>query len=78
MNVPSLLSASDQHEQKKKIGSGSSHWEEMPQANDHKHITPKQWQREFPNQMHVVSGENQDFSLRDYVECSLILLYNNR
>ena len=50
----------------------------MPQANDQKHVTPKQRPCEFPNQKLVVSGGKQDQSLHDYVECSLILQYSNR
>ena len=64
---------SGQHKQKKKSGSGSSRREEMPQANDQKHVTPNQRPREFPNQKLIVSGGKQDLSLHDYVECSLIL-----
>ena len=48
----------------------------MPQVNDQKHVTPKQRPREFPNQK-LVSGGKQDLSSHDYVECSLILQYNN-
>ena len=50
----------------------------MPQVYDQKHVTPKQRLRKFPNQMIVVYGGKQDLSLHDYVECSLILQYNNR
>ena len=46
----------------------------MPQANDQKHVTPKQRPHEFPNQKLVVSGGKQDLSLHDYVERSLILI----
>ena len=45
----------------------------MPQANDQKHVTPKQRPREFPNQKLVVSGGKQDLLLHNYVECSLAL-----
>ena len=50
----------------------------MPQENDQKHVTPKQRPHEFPNQKLVVSDGKQDLSLHDYVDCSLILQYNNR
>ena len=50
----------------------------MPQANDQKHVTPKQRPHELPNQKLVVSSGKQDLSLHDYVECSLILQYNSR
>ena len=50
----------------------------MPQVNDQKHVTPKQRPCEFPNQKLVVFGGKHDLSWHDYVECSLILQYNNR
>ena len=70
--VSSLLSrikvaASGQHKQKRKVAQNL-----LAERKCH-----KQRLREFPNQNLVVSGGKQDLSLQDYIECSLMLQYNN-